>query len=107
MVDNSSSLRLRVRKALHFNRHRHRSAPTKEKRRAPSAAAPAAQFIDQRGTHARAAGADGMAQCNRSTVHVYTRPIPVEFFAVCQGLRSEGFVDLDQVEIGEPEAGVL
>src|SRR5260370_11226938 len=107
MVDNSSSLRLRVRKALHFNRHRHRSDSTQAKRGETPAAAPAAQFIDQRGKHTRAAGANGMAQCNRSTVHVYTRPIPVEFFAVCQGLRSEGLVDLDQVEIGEPEAGVL
>src|SRR5258708_39195344 len=91
----------------HLNRHRHRSTATQAQRRQSSATAPAAQFVDQSGQDARAAGANGMAQRNRSTVNVYARPIPVEFFTIRQGLRRKGFVDLDQVKIAELEPRAL
>src|SRR5258708_30348385 len=79
----------------HLNRHRHRSTATQAQRRQSSATAPAAQFVDQSGQDARAAGANGMAQRNRSTVNVYARPIPVEIFTIRQGLRRKGFADLE------------
>src|SRR5258708_7730562 len=91
----------------HLHRHRHRPTAAQPQRRQSSATAPPAQFVDQRGQDARAAGADGMAQRNRSTVYVYARPIPVEFFTIRQGLRRKGFVDLDQVKIAELEPRAL
>ena len=48
-----------------------------------------------------------MTQGYGSAVDIDARPIPVQFFAVGQGLRGKSLVHLDQVKVADPEAGAL
>src|SRR5258708_19159891 len=88
----------------HLNRHRYGTTTTKAEGSKTSTTATAAQFINQGGQDTGAAGANRMAQCNGSTIDVYSRPIPVEVPAVCQGLCGKGLVNFDQVKVANLEA---
>ena len=48
-----------------------------------------------------------MAKCDCSAVDIYARPIPVKFFAICQGLSGKSFVDFDEVKVTDFEACTL
>ena len=48
-----------------------------------------------------------MSKRNCSTIDIDTRPIPVKFFAVREGLCSKCFVYFDQIEIVYLEACTL
>src|SRR5450759_5189786 len=64
-------------------------------------------FMQQRHQHARAGCADWMAERDRAAVDVDLGGIPAEVLVDRAGLRREGFIGLDQVEIADVPAGLL
>src|SRR3990172_783458 len=78
--------------------HRHRAAAAEAERGESVAAVAPAQLIEQRRRDARPGRSDGVAQGDRSPVHVHLVPVEAELASVGQDLRREGLVDLDEVE---------
>src|SRR5882672_7706658 len=62
-------------------------------------------LVEQGRQHARARGADRMAERDRAAIDVELRWIEAEFLADGQRLRGEGFVGLDEVEVLDRPAG--
>src|ERR1700761_1779687 len=62
-------------------------------------------FVQQRHQYARTGGADRMADRDRAAIDVDLGRIPAEVLVDRAGLRREGFVGLDQVEIADAPAG--
>src|SRR5256885_3125074 len=81
--------------------------PPKTQRSQATTPATAAQLVDQRCQDTRAAGTNGVTKRDGTAIHVDSRPIPVQFFAICQRLGGKSFVDLDEVEIIHFQAGAL
>ena len=61
----------------------------------------------QRGEHARAGRADRMAERDRAAVDVDLGGIPAEVLVDRAGLRGEGLIGLDQIEVADAPAGLL
>src|SRR5713101_2569957 len=83
----------------HLYRKRHSPTTAQAQRSQAATATATAQCIDQGDKYTRAAGANGMAECNSATIDVDSRPIPIEFFAIGQRLGSKGFIHLDQIKV--------
>src|SRR5262249_21625873 len=64
-------------------------------------------FVQQRHQHAGAGRADGMADRNRAAIDVDLAGVPAEVLVDRAGLRSEGLVGLDEVEVADIPAGLL
>src|SRR5436305_8671905 len=64
-------------------------------------------LVQQGYQHARAGGADRMADRNRAAIDVDLAGIPAEVLVDRAGLRRERFIGLDQVEIADAPAGLL
>src|SRR5579863_7002393 len=92
---------------LYLDRHGDSTTATEAESCEATTTTTTAQFVNQRNQHAGATGADRVAEGDSTTVDIDPRPIPVKFLAVCQRLRGEGFIDLDQVEITDFSAGAL
>ena len=63
--------------------------------------------VDQRRGDAGAAGAERMADGDRPAADVDLLFVELEHADAGQGLGGEGFVELDQVDVGQREAGAL
>src|SRR5579859_4324312 len=64
-------------------------------------------FVQQGDQNAGARGADRMADGDGPAIDVDLRGIPADFAIDRDGLGGEGFIGLDQVEIGDRPAGLL
>src|ERR1700692_1376470 len=64
-------------------------------------------LVEQRHQHAGAGGADGVADRDRATVDVDLGRIPAEVLVDRAGLRGEGLIGLDQIEVADVPAGLL
>src|SRR5258706_15398493 len=95
-LHNQSSRAMSFLCLLHLNGHRHRLATAKTQGSQAATTATAAQLVDQCCQDTRTAGTNGVPECDGSAIDVYARPIPVKFFAVCQGLGGKCFVDFDE-----------
>src|SRR5579884_3421072 len=92
---------------LYFYGHGYGAASAEAEGCEAATTSTATEFVDEGGEDAGAAGADGMAKGDGAAVDIDAGPVPVEFFAVGEGLGGEGFVDFDEVEIVDFEAGAL
>lgn len=63
-------------------------------------------FVQQGDQHAAAGAADRVAEGDGAAIDVDLAGVPVEFLANCQGLRGEGFVGFDQVQVSQLPAGL-
>src|SRR4051794_14316654 len=91
--------------ALHAHGDTHAAADA-ERREALLGIAPA-HLVQQRCQHARAGSADRVTERNRAAVDVDLLGIPAEVLVHRAGLRGEGLIGLDQVEILDLPAGLL
>ena len=64
-------------------------------------------FVEQGHSNSSAACAHRMANGNGPAVDVDTIPVPLQLFAHGQGLSGEGFIEFNEVDILEFEAGTL
>src|ERR1700760_3375847 len=64
-------------------------------------------FVEKRHQHARAGGANGMADRDRAAIDVDLAGIPAEVLVDRAGLRRKSLVGLDQVEVADAPAGLL
>ena len=71
------------------------------------AALAATELVQQRRHDPGAARADRMAERDRAAVDVDLRPVEAELAAVGERLRGERLVDLDQVEVLDPQLELL
>src|SRR6266851_9048364 len=63
-------------------------------------------FVQQRDQHAGTGSADGVADRDRAAVDVDLGSIPAEILVDGAGLRREGLIGLDQIEIADVPAGL-
>ena len=66
-----------------------------------------AQRVNQRRGDARAGAADRMPEGDRAAVNVELRAIEAQVALARQHLRGERFVQLDEVDVVESDAGVV
>src|SRR5215475_6134458 len=64
-------------------------------------------FVQQRHQHAGAGGADRVTDRDRAAIDVDLGGIPAEVLVDGAGLRREGLVGLDQIEVADVPAGLL
>ena len=84
-----------------FENHGHSLATTNTRASNGVFAAATREFIREVRCDARAACAKRMTQRNGAAVDVRLFAIEAELFFDCQILRSERFVDLDQIHVGK------
>lgn len=63
--------------------------------------------MEQGHQNARTRSTDGMAERNRTTMHVHTRRIERQLLDDGQGLRGKGFVDFPKIDVVLRPAGFL
>ena len=73
--------------------------------REPVAAAAAAQLVQERDDEARAAHPERMAERDRAAVDVHALRVEAELADHREALRRERLVQLDEVEVGDADAG--
>src|SRR5437762_8972248 len=64
-------------------------------------------FMNERGRNSHAAASERMSESNSSPVYVHLVTIKPKITNARKGLRSEGFVQFNQVKIGNFQAGSL
>src|SRR2546422_11559086 len=74
-------------------------------RRQPVPPAAAAELVQQGHDEPRAGHAQGMAERDRAAIHVHLLRIQAQLADDDEALRSEGLVQLDEVEVRDLEAG--
>ena len=74
-------------------------------RRDPVAAAAAAELVQEGGREAGAGAAERVAEGDRAAVDVEALLVDPELADAGEDLGGEGLVELDQVDLVEPEAG--
>src|SRR3989442_8094173 len=76
-------------------------AATQAQCRNPTLCVASIHLVEKRDQDAGAAGADRMSESNRAAVHIYFLGIELELLHHCECLDGEGFIQLDQIDIGE------
>ena len=100
-----STVHVRGLTALHAHRNAHAAADA-QRGEALLGVAPL-HLVEQRHQHARAGRADRMADRDRAAVDVDLVGVPAEILVDRAGLRGEGLVGFDQIEVGLAPAGLL
>ena len=79
--------------------------PPRQSAAIPFVLAVALHRIEQRHQHARAAGADGMAEGDGAAMHIHRRRIEAQFAIHGQCLHAEGLVQFEEVHLVKRPAG--
>src|SRR5690348_2159338 len=90
-----------------FENRRYALADADAHRREAIAPLAAAQFVQQRGGDARAAGAERMPERNRSAVHVRLGRVDIQVPQTRDRLRGERFVNLHQIHVAHLQSGAF
>ena len=88
-----------IRAALPFDRHGDGITTSETEGRDSLMHIAADHLIDQRHQNARAAGADGMPDRNRSTVHIYFCRIQADFLHHAQSLHGKRLVQFVEIRL--------
>src|SRR5688572_30455346 len=71
------------------------------------ASAAAVHLVHERRGHARARAADGMAERDRAAVDVHAGGVEAELADAGERLGGERLVELDEVDVGDAQAGAV